>query len=58
MEFMGFMIKKLFDKNIAAKQLQVIYYTPCSLTLLGIYLVMRNQNTHTNMKHTLNKVVE
>jgi len=42
----------------AAKQLSVCYYTPYSLTLLRICLVMRNQNTHTNMKHTINKVVE
>ena len=50
--------KKLFDKNMAAKQLQVLYYTPYSLTLLGSGLVMRNQNTQTNMKLIINKDVE
>ena len=52
LEFMGFMI------NIATKQLQELYYTLYSLTLIRICLVMRKQNTHKNMKLTINKVVE
>ena len=35
------------DKNISAKKVHVFYYTPYCLTLLGICLVMGNQNTQT-----------
>ena len=48
----------MYDKNIAAKQVQVFYYTSYSLTLLGICLVMQNPNTHRNMKLKINKNVE
>ena len=51
LEFMGFMI------NIATKQLQELYYTLYSLTLIYMF-GMRKQNTHKNMKHTISKVVE
>ena len=54
----GIYDKQLFDKNIAAKRVYVFYYTPYTLTLLGICLVMRNQNTHKNMKLKINKDVE
>ena len=50
------MIKSCLIKKIAAKQLEVFYYTPYSITF--ICLVMRNQNTHKNMKLKINKDVE
>ena len=57
MQTYGIYDNTLFDKNTAPKQV-FFYYTPYSLTLLWIFLVMRNQNTHKNMKLKINKVVE
>ena len=55
MELTGFMIKKLFDKNktIAGVLLQAIQ-SNASKDLLG----NANQNTHKNMKHAINEVIE
>ena len=53
LEFYVLQIKSCLIKTLLPNN-----YIPYSLTLLRICLVMRNQNTHENMKHTINKVVE
>ena len=58
LKFMGFMITSCLIQNITAKPIiaSVLINTQYSLTLIRIFLVMRNQNKHKNMETTIDKI--
>jgi len=53
----GIYVKMLFDKKRHWRQtIASVLFTPYSLTLVRICLLMRNQNTHKNVNYTINTV--